>query len=444
MLSPDQRTHIPAATMLKRRDTMSHEKNDFAALIGIDWADREHAICIKDTKTGRVESQKISHSPNAIETWAQQLCQRFAGRQIAVALELSKGPLFYALLKYDFFVLFPIAPQSLAKYRDAFTPSGAKDDPTDANLIMDLLEKHRDRLTAWQPQSPKIRALQQYVEMRRTLVNDTVRITNRITAALKNYYPQVLDWFPEKNTTIFCDFLTQWPNIKAVKRARQDTLQCFFHDHKSYTKTRNQDRIEQIKGAIPLTEDEGIIKPNQLLVTNLVAQLRGVLLSIDQFDQVIDEIYQNHPDAPIFKSLPGAAKVLAPRLMTVFGEDRDRYQSADDITKYGGIAPVTERSGDSEWIHWRWSCPTFLRQSLVEWANQSIKFSFWAQAYYQMQRDRGKSHQVAIRALTYKWIRIIFRCWQNKTPYNESRYLMVLQKKGSPLLKNIANTELNS
>ena len=142
----------------------------------------------------------------------------------------------------------------------------------------------------------------------------------------------------------------------------------------------------------------------------------------------------HHSDSELFKSLPGAGNVFAPRLLVAFGSDRERYACAEDVIKYAGIAPVTQRSGQSTWVHWRYSCSKFLRQSFVEWTGESIKFSFWAHAFYQMQRDKGKSHHAAIRSLAFKWIRIIFRCWKNKTPYNESTYLMALKKRGSSLL----------
>ena len=131
---------------------------------------------------------------------------------------------------------------------------------------------------------------------------------------------------------------------------------------------------------------------------------------------------------------PGAGAQLAPRLMVAFGIDRDRYDTAADLQKYAGVAPVLERSGQKTWIHWRYSCPKFIRQTFVEWAGQSIKQSFWAKAYYQQQIDKGKSHHVATRALAFKWIRIAFRCWKNRTPYDESRYLEALKSRGAPLL----------
>jgi hypothetical protein len=131
---------------------------------------------------------------------------------------------------------------------------------------------------------------------------------------------------------------------------------------------------------------------------------------------------------------------LAPRLLVAFGEQRERYGSAAEVQTYAGIAPVMERSGKQSWVHWRCQCPKFMRQTFVEWAAESIQFSFWARAYYQQQRDKGASHQAAVRSLAFKWIRIVFRCWQTGKPYDESTYLVALQRQGSPLIPNLATS----
>ena len=133
------------------------------------------------------------------------------------------------------------------------------------------------------------------------------------------------------------------------------------------------------------------------------------------------------------QSLPGAGAALAPRLLAALGSQRDRYASAEEVQKYSGIAPVTERSGKKKWVHFRWACPKFLRQSFHEWAEHSIAQSLWARAYYQQLRDRGKEHHAAVRALAFKWIRSVFRCWQDRAAYDENRYLAALAKRGSPL-----------
>ena len=147
---------------------------------------------------------------------------------------------------------------------------------------------------------------------------------------------------------------------------------------------------------------------------------------------------QRHPAFALFQALPGAGPVFASRLLVAFGEQRERYTSAAELQKYAGIAPVTERSGKKSWVHWRLQCPKFLRQTFVEWAAESVRHSFWAQLYYQQHRDKGKSHQAAVRALAFKWIRILYRCWQDRTPYDESVYLQALTRRGSSLIHNLA------
>jgi transposase len=411
--------------------------DEFAAFVGIDWADAKHDVCLQAAGSQKREFSVLEHQPDTIDAWVSTLRTRFKGQPIAICLELNKGPIVSALGKYDFLVLFPVNPLTLARYREAFTPSHAKDDPTDAELQLELLLTHRDKLKPLTPQSPAIRALEQLVQHRRRLVGDKVRLTNRLTSALKNYFPHVLQWFDDKDTTIFCDFLTQWPTLKAVQLARRSTLERFFRAHHVRYADVIDQRIQAIKSATPLTTDAGVIAPTALLVQALVSQLRVTLQAIDDFDEAIAQRAQSHPDFPLFNSLPGAGAVLAPRLLAAFGEPRDRYTSADELQKYAGIAPVTERSGNKSWVHWRLQCPTFLRQTFVEWAAESIRHSFWARAYYQQQRNKGTSHQAAVRALAFKWIRILFRCWQNRTPYDESVYLNALERRGSPLIHNL-------
>jgi transposase len=414
-------------------------QEEFAAFVGLDWADAKHDICLQATGTERREFLILEHRPEAIDAWVQTLRTRFNGQPVAVCLELNKGPIVSALRQYEFLVLFPVNPLTLAKYREAFTPSRAKDDPTDAELQVELLLKHRDKLTPLTPQSPTMRALAQLVEHRRRVVGDKVRLTNRLTSALKNYFPHVLQWFPDKDTVIFCDFLSRWPTLKAAQLARRSTLEGFFRAHHVRAADVIDSRIQAIKSAMALTTDDGVITPNVLLVQALIAQLRVTLQAIADFDTAIAQRAQAHPDFPLFDALPGAGAVFAPRLLVAFGEQRERFTSAEELQKYAGIAPVTERSGKKSWVHWRLQCPTFLRQTFVEWAAASTRHAFWAQVYYQQQREQGKAHQAAVRALAFKWIRILYRCWQDRTPYEESVYLQALKRRSAPLLHNLAS-----
>ncbi|HET9395140.1 MAG TPA: IS110 family transposase [Nitrospiraceae bacterium] len=418
--------------------TQSSPLSQFAAVIGLDWADRKHDVCLQCAAQQRREMNVIEHCVEAIDTWAQGLRERFEGRPVAIALELEQGPIVSALRKYDFIVLFPINPASLAKYREVFIHSGAKDDPSDAELALEFLLKHPERLKPLNPQSPHMRALEQLVEMRRRLVDDQTRITNRLSSALKNYFPQVLQWFEHKDSLMFCNFLQRWPTPNSLRLARRATLERFFHEHNVRRPALIQQRIDAMKATRALTHDEGVTVPFSLLVGALIEQLRVTLQAVESFDRQIAQRAPAHPDFRIFQSLPAAGPVFAPRLLIAFGEQRERYPNAADLQRYAGVAPVTERSGNSHWVHWRWSCPAFLRQSFVEWAALTIPRSFWAAAFYRQQRAAGKSHQAALRSLAYKWIRIVHRCWIDRKPYDESTYLLALKKRGSPLLTSIS------
>ncbi|GMR17270.1 MAG: IS110 family transposase [Gammaproteobacteria bacterium] len=406
----------------------------FTAIIGIDWADKKHDICIQATATEQREFEQIAHCVEDIEAWARSVQQRFGG-PIAVALEVTRGPIVSALQKYDFFVLYPINPSTLAWYRRTFTPSGAKDDPTDAELAVDLLLRHAERFQPLKPQSVEMRTLMTLVVQRRRLVEDRVRTTNRLRNALKQYYPQALQWFERIDTPLFCAFIKRWPTLLQARRARQTTLQRFFREHNLRRNTVLERRITGIKSAVPLTTDPAVVMPYRLRALTLVAQLEVLLDAIRTFDQEIAVLAPQHPDYALFSPLPGAGPSLAPRLLTAFGEQRERFSSAAEMQQYSGIAPVTERSGQLHWIHWRWQCPTFLRQTFTEWAAQTINKSYWAGLYYHQQRDKGSSHNAALRALAFKWIRILYRCWETRTPYDEAKYLKALQDRGSPLLK---------
>ena len=202
----------------------------FAAFVGLDWADATQDVCLHAAGSEPREHSSLDHTPEALEAWVCSLQKRCEGQPLAIGLERTKGPIVFALRTSHFLGLFPITPLTLARYRDACTPSRAKDDPTDAALQLAWLRTHRDTLPPLKPQRPAMRALAQLVEHRRRVVGDTVRITHRLTSTLKNYFPQVLQWFQDKDTVIFCDVLSRWPTLKAAQLARRSPLETFFKD----------------------------------------------------------------------------------------------------------------------------------------------------------------------------------------------------------------------
>lgn len=409
-----------------------------AAFIGIDWADEKHDICLRVAGSGRREPEVIEHTPEALDEWVLRLRTRFGRQKIAVCLEQSRGPLVYALMKCEFLVLYPVNPKSLAAFRETFAPSRAKDDPSDAEFLLDLVTHHHDKLTPWTPDDVQTRKLALLVEARRQAVDLRTQLSNRLQSALKNYFPQALQWAGEElHTRIACDFLLAWPTLDLLKRENEETVRAFYYGHNCRRADLIEQRIGAIAHATPLTRDKAVIESHRLTVELLATQLRALIPSIGAFDEEIRRVFGAHPDAPIFASLPGAGDVTAPRLLAAFGSDRERFPLAEAMHNYSGIAPVTERSGHTCWVHWRWACPKFLRQSFHEFAGLSIRSSLWARAYYELQIERGKTHQAAVRALAFKWIRILHRCWQDRLPYDENHYIEALERRGSALLPRI-------
>ncbi len=414
------------------------EQQEFGAYIGLDWADRTHVISLRGTDSGKVEHYQLVHKPEALAEWVSDLQRRFPGQRVAVALEQARGAVVHALMGYDFLVLYPVNPKTLAKYREAFSPSGAKDDPTDADLLLELVTLHRDKLRAWLPDDELTRTITLLVEYRRQLVATQTSLSNRLTSLLKLYYPQALAWAGELTTVQACDFLQRWPTLAQVQQAAPAKLRQFYLAHGCRKADVIEQRLQEIKLAQPLTRDGAVITASVLMVQATTTQLRPLMEAIARMEKQIGELFSQHADHDLFSSFPGAGPVLAPRLLAALGADRGRFAAATEVQQLSGIAPVMERSGKTCWVHRRWACPKFVRQSFHEFAGQSIRWSTWARAFYDQQRQRGNGHHAAVRSLAYRWIRIIFRCWQMRVPYCEETYCRALQRRQSPLARVLA------
>src|SRR6202049_602993 len=285
---------LPSNLSLVEVHMTALSNQQFKAFVGIDWVDIKHDICLQQAGDDKREFACIPHQVTRIDEWAKALHRRFGG-PIAIALELARGPIVSVLQRHAFFTLFPINPAMLAKYREAFKPSRAKDDPTDAELALDLLLRHPERFAQLRPQSVAMRSLLSLIEQRRELVGDKTRFTNRLTSTLKQYYPQALEWFEDIDTVLFCDFLTRWPTLPAHRRASRKTLENFFHAHNCRRAQLIEGRLQLIRCAVSLTDDPGIVAPHRLHALMLVAQLRTALAAIDVFAKELATVARTLP-----------------------------------------------------------------------------------------------------------------------------------------------------
>src|SRR6266571_3917896 len=348
-----------------------------AAWVGLDWADKKQSLFVRPTDGAATTACELEQKPQALDQFFLQLHQKHPQGRIAVCLEQSRGPVLYALMKYDFVVIYPVNPRCLADFRRAFKVSGAKADPTDADLLSELGCKHHQRLRALVPEDLATRQLRFLVEARRDFVNKRTALANELTATLKSYYPLALEVVGENlEGPMGLEFLRRWPNLAKLQGAKPSVVRAFFYAHNSRSEEKIAARLEAIKTAAPLTEDLAIVGSLQL-------------------------------------------------------------QAALDLLCLSGVAPVKRESGQQQTVHFRFARPKFLHQSLVEFAKCSIGQCDWARLLYEAQIKNGKSAYAAIRMVAFKWVRILWRCWQDQLAYDEVKYLRSLQKRGIKLYETL-------
>jgi transposase len=335
-------------------------------------------------------------------------------------------------MAYDFIVIYPIHPTTVAQFREAFKSSGSKNDPLDTAQILEILLKHRDRLKALQPDTQETRLLGRLVADRRKAVDLRTSHIQGLHASLKEYFPQAIELLNGNMTSrVACDFLMKWPTLEAVQQAKPATIKKFYYGHNVRSPQVLEKVLQLAQTAKPLTSDAAIIESGSRL-TQMYAQMIHTLNPvIGEYDQRIAAVFKAHPDAEIFSNLCGAGAAMAPRLLAAFGSDRSRFDCARNLQTFSGLSPVTKSSGRSKVVIFRRACPKFIRQTFHEFARLSLLGSQWAQNYVNFYTDKGKRYPAVIRALAFKWIRILFACWKTKTAYDENKHMEMLKKKGS-------------
>ena len=398
--------------------------------VGIDWADQAHAFHLKSDNNELAGS--FQQDAQTIEAQIQHWRAAHPQCHFVIAIETTKGPLISALLKYPDITIYPVNPAALAAYRKAFAHGGGKNDPGDAMLLCQYLEHYLDKLKPLRHDQPLTRKLAALAEDRRRLVDQRTAHCNELKAVLKSYFPEVLQLQAAK---IYADFivafLLEYPTLEAAQKAGPVKLRKFFYGIGSRAKAES--RVQTILNATALSDDQTLIETCAMRVVALVSLIKVYNQQEKVYEAQIAEDVRQHTDYLIFKSLPGASDLTHCRVIAAMGDDRTRYESSKSLQAATGIAPLTTQSGKQRFVSCRWACTKFLRQTFHEFAGLSIKQSRWAAAYYQMLKDKGKTPQMAKRALAYKWQRIIFRCWQNRVPYDEATYIERLKKTNSPL-----------
>jgi transposase len=407
---------------------MNQQPEQPGLFIGIDWADKKHD-CHVIAPNGDGFHQELPHSAEDIDAWVGKMLRLADGKPIAIMLEQSRGPLIHALMFRDNVLLYPINPKQLARYRESY-PGGGKDDPTDARYLARMLRERITTLTAWQPDDANTRLLANLSQKRRKIVDGQTKLRQQLLAQLKCYFPIVLELFgTTSQQPLLLSVLRRWPDPRQLRRADRRLVRRVLREHRVHGEQRQDEIIDRIRSARLLCSDEALLIPSAMAAKLLANQIQQTHKTIKEFDAKIDEAMKQHPDAHLFTSLRGAGPALAPRLLCAFGSQKDRWEDADSLAAFSGIAPVTRKSGKQCQVKQRHACPKYLRQTFHEFADSARLYCPWSKARYRMLRDRRMKHNAAVRKIARSWIRILFRVWKTRTPFDCDRYIANLQQR---------------
>jgi transposase len=387
--------------------------------VGLDWADTHHDVLVLDEAGQRVASRRFAHSHDGLHELKQFLLGIAASpEQLACIVETSHG-LLITFLREAGCPVYPVNPKLANQLR---TVAGAKTDRIDAYLLAKLGRLDLGELRRLAPDNPIVAELKTLTRDQDALIQMQTRLVKQLTACLKEYYPAALQLFAKVQQRSTLVFLQTSPTPQAAQAASLEELTATLRLGKHTNPTKAAPKIFAELHRPQLVAREVIVRAKSRLMLSLAKQLLVVIQDIASYDKAISPLFLTHEDQEIWRSLPGAGKRLAPRLLAEWGDDRRRYADANSIQALAGTAPVPFQSGNYAKAHKRFACCKPLRNALYQFAWQSSRHEGWALAYYQRQRAEGKSHSMAVRALANVWVRIIYRMWVNKTSYQTATF----------------------
>lgn len=401
---------------------------------GFDWADDHHDIVLLDRQGTIVAQWTFDHTIEGWTTCRQKLAAY--GPHLGIAIETSRGLAVDELLRTEAAV-YPVQPVAASRLRDRQAPSGAKDDRRDAWALAEGLRLDGHVWKALAPEDPLVLELRLLCRDEVVLIQQRTLLVNQLEAALKEYYPTALEAFADWTAPCTWAFVLQFPSAVALAQAGRRRWEKFLHVHKLWRPETASQRLETFGRALAWKPSPGVVAAKSQLALTLATLLQKLQGELDKYRARIEGLFARHPDHDLFGSLPGAGSTLAPRLLSELGQDRDRFPTVQALQCLAGTAPVSFISGQIRRVYLRRQCNHSLRHALHLWANCSRLKSAWAQSYYASLRQRGKSHACALRCLAQRWLEILWKMWQDRTPYDAEKHLASLKKHGSKTLAQI-------
>jgi transposase len=404
---------------------------DLTHYAGLDWAKDHHLVVIVDAQGQIVADFEFAHS---LEGWKSFAEKTSAWPNLAVAIETSQGAAVDQLLQREYLV-YPVHPVAAQRYRERKAPSGTKTDHLDAWGLADALRGDGHGWKTLQPMDPLTQQMRLLCRDEVGLIEQRTALVNQLQQALAEYYPAALEAFDDWTSPFTWEFVLAFPTPQALVSAGKRRWEKFLHAHRLWRPETAPKRLKLFAQADQFTASAPIVRAKSQLAVSLCKLLCTLGQQLKSYRKQIETLFQEHPDHDLFGSLPGAKKVLAPRLLGAVGNDADRYGSQEVLQCIAGTAPIAYQSGKINKVRVRWSCDKFIRHTVHLWANSFRKASAWGRAYYQKKCEAGMSHACALRCLGQRLLKILFRMLKDKTSYDAELHARNQQKHGSWVIK---------
>jgi transposase len=399
--------------------------------VGIDCSDDHHDVHAVGPDPGASLRFRVPNTLAGFEELLTRLTARWPELPLHFGVE-NPALLLARFLQHRECRLYALNPRSVARMREALAAGGQKDDRLDAQAICLLLRERSAALAPLRPSTAATEELAGLVEQRVDVVEEKNRLLNQLTAVLKGFYPRALELFANLEQPLTLAFLTAFPTPMALTEATREAWNQLFAGQR-YPRPAQVERLweRSRQPQVPVSAVDVTLGGRQ--VQRLVRLLRVLLEDLRALEAEIEQRFTDHPEAEVFQSLPGAGPTLAPALLALFGDNRERWGAWTEIARASGVSPITRQSGRLRTVHLRRHCDRRARRTLHLFASCSRRNCAWAREYHAAQRAAGKSHGTALRNLAAKWLRILFRLWQDGTPYDEAVYLRRREERQAPL-----------
>jgi transposase len=381
--------------------------------IGSDWSATKHDLCVLNETGAVVATLVLPHTADGLlklETLRQQL--GVTPQDCLVGIETAHSLVIDFLWARKYTQVYVIPPNVVKSSRSRYRQSGARTDRSDALLVADLLRTDRAHLHPWRPDRLLTQQIRNRVGLVRHLTHSVVRLSNRLYAVLMRYYPAALSVFSGLQTQIALQFLLAYPTPSAATELTFAQLSTFAEHHHYPHPKKLPGAFARLQEAHPRADAE-TVAVYQAEMQQLATLLLELVQAKSHQVRELQDLFEQHPDRAIFSSLPGAGDILAPALLAHFGDDRERFPSAESVQALAGTCPVTEQSGKRRIITFRTACDHRFRDVVQQWAKASLTQSVWAQAYWQQTRPHCQSDSHAYRCLANRWLAIVWKLWQS-------------------------------